>query len=122
MIITYTDTLAGVTESQLAGFFGSWSQAPTPAMHLRLLAGSPAKLLAIEAQTGQVVGYLGVALDAGGGAYVPMLEVLPAYQGLGVAGELTRRMMAKLAPSLVCAPEVSALPYRAPRVAYRVRA
>jgi predicted N-acetyltransferase YhbS len=41
-------------------------------------------------------------------AYIPLLEVLPAYQGQGIGSELVRRMLAKLADlymvDLLCDP------------------
>lgn len=104
MSITYTDTLAGLTEAQLTGFCSSWAQAPSPGVLLRLLAGSAASVLAVEEGTGRVVGFLGVVTDPQGQAYVPMLEVLPAYRESGIVSELRRRMMTKLAPRVACYP------------------
>ena len=66
--------------------------------------------LAIDSQSGLVVGFINALCDGVQAAFIPCLEVLPAYQGNGIGSELVRRMFARLelipAVDLVCDPEL----------------
>ena len=109
-MIVYTDSLAGITPDHLrGGFFVGWPNPPTPESHLHLLAGSNQVFLACDDQTGQVVGFITAITDGVLAAYIPLLEVLPAYQGRGIGSELTRRMLATLRDlymvDLLCDPD-----------------
>lgn len=95
-MIRYTDYVSGITADQLQGFFVDWPNPPTPDTHLRLLHGSDAVELATDEETGQVVGFATAITDGVLSAYVPLLEVLPAYQGQGIASELVRHLLKKL--------------------------
>lgn len=95
-MIRYTDYVSGITADQLQGFFVDWPNPPTPDTHLRLLHGSDAVELATDEETGQVVGFATAITDGVLSAYVPLLEVLPAYQGQGIASELVRHLPKKL--------------------------
>ena len=94
-MITYTDSIADVTPAQLQGFFVGWPNPPTPATHLRILAGSYAAVLARD-DSGAVVGFITAISDGVSAAYIPHLEVLPVYRGQGIGSELVRRMLARL--------------------------
>ncbi|HEX5505036.1 MAG TPA: GNAT family N-acetyltransferase [Thermomicrobiales bacterium] len=108
--ITYQEDLAGVGPGDLAGFFEGWPNPPAPATHLRLLAGSEALVLARDAATGRVVGFITAVGDGVLCAYIPLLEVLPAYRGRGIGTALARRMLARLRDrymvDLLCDPEL----------------
>lgn len=109
-MITYQDSLAGIGPEQLqGGFFVGWPNPPAPEDHYRLLAGSAAVGLAI-APGATVVGFITAISDGVCSAYIPLLEVLPAYQGQGIGSELVRRMLARLADhymvDLLCDPEL----------------
>ncbi len=93
-MITYTDSLNGITPEQLQGFFIGWPNPPTPETHLRILTGSSHILLAMDGQ--RVVGFITAVSDGISAAYIPHLEVLPDYQGKGIGTEIARRMIAKL--------------------------
>lgn len=95
-MITYTDDLAGITAEQFRGFFVDWPTPPTPDTHLCLLRGSDAIELAKNETTGQVVGFVTAISDGVLSAYIPLLEVLPAYRGRGIGSELVRRLLLKL--------------------------
>lgn len=94
-MIVYTDALDGVQAEQLKGFFVGWPNPPSAETHLRILQGSAAVVLAKEAD-GQVIGFITAVSDGVLSAYIPLLEVLPAYQHQGVGGELVKRMLEKL--------------------------
>ena len=108
--ITYTDSLADVTIVHLqSGFFVGWPNPPSPTTHYRILRSSAAIVLARGAD-GTVVGFITAISDGVSCAYIPHLEVLPAYQRQGIGTELVRRMLEKFRHlymiDLVCDPEV----------------
>jgi len=95
-MIIYTDSLADVTSEHLqGGFFVGWPNPPSPTTHYRILTNSAAIVLARIAD-GTVVGFITAVSDHVSCAYIPHLEVLPAYQGQGIGSELVRQMLEKL--------------------------
>ena len=109
-MIIYTDSLHGVTSEHLqGGFFVGWPNPPSPSTHYRILANSAAIVLARIAD-GTVVGFITAVSDQVSCAYIPHVEVLPAYQGQGVGSELVRRMVENLRHlymiDLVCDPSL----------------
>ncbi len=109
-MIVYRDNVDGVTADQLNGFFVGWPDPPTPEMHLRVLHGSDFIVLAIDDDGDNVVGFVTAISDGVLSAYVPLLEVLPEWQGRGIGSALMRRMLEQLehlyAVDLVCDPEL----------------
>ncbi len=53
-------------------------------------------LVAIDEDTGRVVGFVNAISDGVLTAFVPWLEVLPGHRGRGIGSELIRRMLADL--------------------------
>jgi GNAT superfamily N-acetyltransferase len=107
-MIRYTDSLADVgTEHLQGGFFVGWPNPPSPTTHYQILANSFAIVLA-RIDDGTVVGFITAVSDNISCAYIPHLEVLPAFQGQGIGSELVRRMITKLRHlymvDLVCDP------------------
>ena len=90
--VTYQSTVDGIESSQLTGFFVGWPSHPTPAKHLDILQASHGVELAIDTSSGQVVGFINVVSDGVFTGYIPLLEVLPEYQGLGIGGKLINRI------------------------------
>jgi ribosomal protein S18 acetylase RimI-like enzyme len=109
-LIVYIDSVEGIRPGQLDGFFVGWPNPPSPERHLRLLANSDHVVLAVDDETGSVVGFITALSDGVLAAYLPLLEVLPAYQGQGIGSELMRRMLEKLdglrVVDLMCDPEL----------------
>lgn len=97
-MIEYRDSLDGIDAGKLTGFFVDWGwpNPPSTETHLRLLHNSDHVLLAIDTDTSQVAGYITAISDGVLSAYIPLLEVLNAYQGRGIGSELVRRMLEKL--------------------------
>jgi len=93
-LIEYSESAAGVEARHLEGFFVGWPQPPSPERHLELLQGSDHVVLAREHE--RVVGFVTAISDGVLSAYVPLLEVLPEYQGRGIGSELMRRLLARL--------------------------
>lgn len=108
-MIRYTSSLEGIAPEGLTGFFAGWPSPPTPETHLEILRGSSHVVLAVD--SGRVVGFVTAISDGVQSAHIPLLEVLPDWQGQGIGGELTRRMLAALgefyAIDLVCDPDLS---------------
>jgi ribosomal protein S18 acetylase RimI-like enzyme len=96
-MIRYTDSLDSISADQLTGgFFDGWPNPPSAETHLRVLRGSAYVWLAVDEQTGQVVGFVNAVSDSVLSAYIPLLEVLPANQQRGIGTELMRRMLETL--------------------------
>ena len=93
-MIEYAESGDGVEARHLEGFFVGWPQPPSPERHLELLRGSDHVILARERE--QVIGFVTAISDGVLSAYVPLLEVLPEYQGRGIGSELMRRLLARL--------------------------
>ena len=96
MSIRYQSDLQGITPERLEGFFAGWPNPPSPATHLRLLTGSAYVELAVATATGQVVGFINAISDGLLMAYIPLLEVLPDYQGQGIGAALVARLLVRL--------------------------
>jgi len=94
--IRYTEELGGLSASDLAGFWEGWPTSPSPERHLRALRGSEVAILAIDEDAGRVVGFVTAVGDGELAAFVPFLEVLPAYRGRGIGRELVRRALDRL--------------------------
>jgi GNAT superfamily N-acetyltransferase len=94
----------------LQGFFQDWRKPCTPEEHLQIFNGSNFFLLAIDAEVNRVVGFVTVLTDGVQAVFIPLLEVLPEYQGQGIGSELVKRVLDKYKhiPSidLTCDPEL----------------
>lgn len=95
-MVEFRDSCAGIEPDQLEGFFDGWPDPPSATTHLRLLERSSEIVLALDRGTGRVVGFVTAITDGVLCAYVPLLEVLPAYRGRGIGSTLVRRMLGKL--------------------------
>lgn len=94
MAIQYLHSVDTVTLEQLpAGFFNGWPNPPSPEAHLRILQGSYRVVLAVDTEKQIVVGFITAISDGVSAAYIPHLEVLPAYQGQGIGSELVQQML-----------------------------
>jgi ribosomal protein S18 acetylase RimI-like enzyme len=110
-LIAYVASADGLGAAQLdGGFWVGWPNPPSPDTHLRLLRGSDHVVLALDEATQQVVGFITAISDGVLCAYIPLLEVLPDYQGQGIGSQLVRRMLARLGDlymvDLLCDPDV----------------
>ena len=95
-MISYTDLTAGISPERLQNFFEGWPKQPSPETHLRMLRACDHVVLAVDDETGNVVGFVSAISDGILSAYIPFLEVLPAYRRQGIGSELLRRMLEKL--------------------------
>lgn len=110
-----TDAVAYATSIDLVrpdalrgGFFEGWPTPPTPEEHRALLVASTQVVLALDGR--KVVGFINALSDGILAAYIPLLEVLPAYRRRGIGTELVRRMLQALGPlymvDVLCDPDV----------------
>lgn len=94
-MITYVNSLANISADNLTStFFVGWLNPPSPETHLQILQGSYEVWLALD--DNQVVGFINSISDGVLSAYIPLLEVIPEYQGQGIGLELTKRMLDSL--------------------------
>jgi ribosomal protein S18 acetylase RimI-like enzyme len=93
-VIEYAGELDGIRPQHLEGFFVGWPSPPPPERHLEVLRGSSHVVLARDGE--RVVGFVTAISDGVLSAYIPLLEVLPDYQGRGIGAELVRRLLARL--------------------------
>ncbi len=90
-VIQYRTSLEGIGSDDLADFFVGWTSPPTAQEHLQLLKGSSHVVLATDRE--RVVGFINALSDGILAAYIPLLEVLPPYQGRGIGTQLASRML-----------------------------
>ncbi len=80
----------------LEGVFEGWKRPPSPESHLAILRNSDHIVLAPDRDTGKVVGFVTALTDRVQTAFIPLLEVLPAYRGKGIGPALVSKMLEKL--------------------------
>ncbi len=110
-MVAYRDNATGLTAEHLrGGFFEGWPAPPSAERHLAILQGSEVAIVAVDIASGHVVGFVTAVGDGVQSAFIPLLEVLPAWRGSGIGSELVRRVLARLgdryAIDLVCDPEL----------------
>ncbi len=105
-MIAYEESTSDIRPEMLEGFFEGWKKPHSPQSHLRILENSDLVVLAIDAGTSRVVGYIAALTDGLQSAFIPLLEVLPEYRRRGIGSMLVRKMLARLcgvqAIDLVC--------------------
>jgi len=108
--LSYADSTKRLSSEKLKGFFSGWPNPPSTETHLKLLESSDEIVVAIDEETGDVLGFVTALGDGVLSAHITFLEVLPAYRGRGIGQELMRLMLAKLkglyAVDVVCDPEL----------------
>jgi GNAT superfamily N-acetyltransferase len=111
-MIRFQTHLDAITDDDINGFFVGWPSHPDPATHLRMLENAYAVALAVDADTGRVVGFANAISDGVLSAYIPLLEVLPEWQGQGIGTRLIELICKQLDDlymvDLVCDAELEA--------------
>lgn len=95
-MIRYEYSSEGITPEMLKGFFVGWPHPPSPEAHLKILQSAYKIVVAIDDETGNVVGFINAIGDGVMSAYIPLLEVLPEYKNRGIGSELVKRLLAEL--------------------------
>jgi len=95
-LLRYQNNLEDISSEMLEGFFVDWPNPPSPPTHLKLLENSSKVVIALDEQTNQIVGFITAISDGVLSAYIPFLEVLPAYKNKRIGSELIKRMLIEL--------------------------
>ena len=92
----YLEDCSNCSPQQLNGFFQGWPNPPSPQTHLMLLQNSDHCILALEQNSGKVVGFITAITDHTLFAYISLVEVLPEFQNQGIGKALVEKMLEKL--------------------------
>jgi len=106
-MISYSDSLEGVTTHDLEGFLAHWDFAPPAGTLLAMLRNSTVVILARDVHSSTLCGYIAALSDGIVCGYISALEVRPVYRNRGIATELLNRMTERLSVYgiyLSCAP------------------
>lgn len=95
-MIKYVNSLENINATNLKGFFVGWPNLPSSKKHMELLKNSDFFWLAIDDTSNNVVGFITAISDNILSAYIPLLEVIPDYQGNGIGSQLVTRMLNSL--------------------------
>lgn len=76
------------------GFFVGWPNPPSENTFKEIILNSQHFVLAVE--NDRIVGFINVISDKVLSAYIPLLEVLPEYQGRGLGRGLVKKMKEQL--------------------------
>jgi len=79
-----------------SGFFEGWPNPPNQEVHRKILRDSYLSLVAVDTDEGMIVGFVNAISDGVLSAYIPLLEVLPAYRGQGIGADLVRTLLSML--------------------------
>jgi len=89
--VTYVESLDGVVAADLEGFLLHWDFVPPAGTLLRMLEGSSIVVLARDAESSRVCGYVGALTDHVVCGFISAIEVRPEFRGRGIGTELLRR-------------------------------
>ncbi|HHE37836.1 MAG TPA: N-acetyltransferase [Candidatus Cloacimonetes bacterium] len=95
-MIEYFSSIKNIKPSMLEGFFAGWSNPPSREKHLKILKNSFTAEIAFDTKNDKVVGFVNALSDGILYAFIPLLEVLPEYQGKGIGKELIKRIEKRL--------------------------
>jgi len=96
-MINYQTYCQGLDELELAdGFFEGWPQHPDKNTHRRILKSSFKSIVAIDNEKNQIVGFITIISDGILSAYIPLLEVIPAYREQGIGSQLLEMALKEL--------------------------
>ena len=93
--VNYSSSAEGVAEGELSDFFVGWPQPPSNAQRRQVLEAASEVVIARDA-SGTLVGFITAVTDGVFAAYIPLLEVLPDFQGQGIGRVLVDRMLGRL--------------------------
>jgi ribosomal protein S18 acetylase RimI-like enzyme len=88
--ITYSNDKKYIDHVSAIGFFVGWPNSPSEQTLKKILENSQHIYLAMD--KGRLVGFINAISDKVLTAYIPLLEVLPEYKGLGIGQSLVIKM------------------------------
>lgn len=92
--IFYSNDKQLLKELSVSGYFVGWPNPPSDEKLKEILRKSQHVQLAIHNK--RLVGFINAISDQVLSAYIPLLEVLPEYQGLGIGSKLVTEMKVEL--------------------------
>lgn len=108
MEIKISRDCSALKDDQLVGFFVGWPNPPSSAKLLQILNNAHAISLAWSEN--KIVGFIYAISDGVLSAYIPLLEVVPGFQGQGIGRQLVEDILTQLDQlymiDLVCDPEL----------------
>lgn len=94
--VRFLDDPGGLKAWQLQGFCEGWVRPLSSEELLRVVQGSAHVVLAQDAASGRVVGFITAVTDGVFAAYIPLLEVLRPFRKRGIGTRLVSLMLEKL--------------------------
>ncbi|BEP29187.1 GNAT family N-acetyltransferase [Helicovermis profundi] len=95
-MIKYVNSKENIEKYEYNGFFVGWPKPPSGKMLKKILLNSNYTWLAIDDKEQRVVGFIYAITDGFISGYIPLLEVLPDYQGQGIGSKLVNLMLESL--------------------------
>lgn len=92
--IVFQNHVDDITSEQLQGFFVGWPNPPSSSQLLQALQNSSYCVIAKDDK--QVIGFVYAISDEVLSAYIPLVEVLPAYQKKGIGKEIIKRLLEQI--------------------------
>jgi ribosomal protein S18 acetylase RimI-like enzyme len=106
VMIEYRTSLEGISNDELNGFFVDWPEPPSAGKLREILERSYAFIIAFDTNQRTVIGFVTAISDGIFAAFIPLIEVKPEYQRMGIGKEMLRRVETRLASmysiDLVC--------------------
>lgn len=106
--IVYKDNIENITPAMLDGFCVGWARPLNGEQLFKILENSYKFTLAMDEN--KIVGFIQAISDEVKFAFIPMLEVLPEYQGMGIGTVLMKNLLLQLKDidniDLICDPEL----------------
>lgn len=94
--IQYSNKKEAVSDFHTDGFFEGWPNPPSNEVLVRSILNAQYVTLAIDPVAKRLVGYITALSDDTLSAYIPFLEVLPAYRKQGIGHTLVESILAQL--------------------------
>ena len=95
-MIAYSSSIAHLDRSDLSGFLAHWDFAPPAGTLYEMLRRSGDVILARDAESSTLCGYITALSDGVACAYISALEVLPEYRRRGIGTALLKQMVDRL--------------------------
>lgn len=77
-------------------FFVGWARRPSQGVFDDLLRQSSLVVLAVDDETAETIGFATAITDGVMAGYIPLVEVVPEFQGQGVGSALVSRLLERM--------------------------
>ena len=93
--VMFSGGTEGLRSEDLAGFFVGWPSSPSLDDRLGILRSAD-EVVVCRTPDGAVVGFATAITDHRFAAYIPLVEVLPEYQGRGIGSQMVQTLLERL--------------------------